>query len=127
MQLVKFDYADKLLGICGACCISAFLQSACPSLIVGAFQAEQAAVSWLARQKLAVVFKTFVHVTVFSKAFLCLVIIVIRRSSSPIVTLYSEMVVALTGQFTHAGAAFKQSLCKRNARRYVVFQHLGDC
>ena len=72
------------------------------------------------------VFIAFVHVAVCPETFVIGIVVMICPCARPIVALYSKMIIAVTGQFTHARAAFKQSLGQRYTGRNVIFKHFRN-
>lgn len=55
-QVIIFDQLDQPVGVGSVCCVSAFLQTSCPTFIVGYFQFEQRGITGTVDQKTGVVF-----------------------------------------------------------------------
>ena len=119
-EVVQLDYLYQFCCILRVGSISAGLQSTCPRAVVGTFVIKQSGVSRLSGQKTAMVLVALSCVVVGTEAFASCVVIMIHASSGPSVTLYAEMVVACTCQVTTSGSTLKQSLCERDAGRYII-------
>ena len=124
MQLVKFDDLDELVGVLWVGGIAALFQTSRPTLVVAGAEVEETGIARLASQELAVVLVALQHRVVGAEALLSQVVVMIGGGTGPVVTLDTEVVVALDGQVASSGAALQQSLSQCDARWDAVAQHL---
>ena len=68
----------------------------------------------------------FEHIVVSPEALVALVVVVVGFPSCPSVALDTEMVVALSRQFTIACGRLQYALCQCDAGRDAVLLHLFD-
>ena len=124
MQVIKFDDTDELLGITGIGGIAGFLQSSCPTFIVGYIEFEKRCITRTVRQELGMVFVGLLGMLVGTETFSPCIVIMANGLSSPIATaLDSEVIVRLAGECTLPSPRFQQALCQSDAGRDAVFLH----
>ena len=99
VQVIIFDQLDQPVGVGSVCCVSAFLQTSCPTFIVGYFQFEQRGITGTVDQKTGVVFVRLFRILIFAETFSAQVIVVIDTPTPPVgMTFDAEVVVRFACQ-----------------------------
>ena len=93
VKIVKLDNLNELRSILRICSVTTLLQSACPTLVVGARVVEQSSVARLCCKKTAVVLETLTWIVVCSEALSAFVVVMKHTTTGPAVAFYAEMVV----------------------------------
>ena len=103
-HLVQLAMPDGY-GVGSVCCVSAFLQTSCPTFIVGYFQFEQRGITWTVDQKTGVVFVRLFRILIFAETFSAQVIVVIDTPTPPVgMTFDAEVVVRFACQLASPGS-----------------------
>jgi hypothetical protein len=89
-------------------------------------QTEQTAIAFAVGKEYGVVLITLVGTVVSPKALAKLIVVMIRLSSCPSMTLDAKMVVGLSRQFAASSPRFQHTLRQRDAGGNMVFKHLLD-
>ena len=120
-KIKQFYYIYQLFGVCRIRGISTFLQASCPTFVICAFKFKQVSIARLFGKKFTVVFITFIDIAVNSETFIRSVVGIRCRGTNPVMTFYTEVIVAFTCKVTCTCSTFKQTLSQCDACRYVMF------
>ena len=128
LQVVSLNDALKRGSILAAGSIACLLQTSSPSLVVVRGELEKGCVSLVLFQKLGVVLVGVSHRSILTELLIRTVVGIDKVLASILNptggSLDTEMIVALTRQFTLSACALADALCQGNRSRYAIAAHL---